>query len=467
MNDFEKPLENVDVSNFQEEDVVLVSDYPISDFCGIYALLPIALFLLTLVLAFVYPSSVQTINQSEKVLGGDGIDGIGFSSHISNLTPFSRFLRVFFRFDSVTDLKEVFINGTTSIVSICNEQVQTKRMLQMPKLKLPVSRYNWSTNLIEIYRSNLITFDSINISILFNSIPANNSLITIIWETCDPTVVFIDAGIRLALISYFLIQFISNGLLMIKGAKMLVSQRLTYGLFLFGILYIDPFSIINLILPSEFNLKYSLICKNCFYSFFTFFVFTTLSTISTKTFQSSKRYYFGIIISVLLFIFFVFGEMNNEIIIEGLFSSQEIHQKSPQLLKLIMYTVVLITILIFIFLGYKDSQSLESSSSNNEVKIDRLIYSFWSTVPLYIAYGYYYYLRDYKRSIQNTFFEIIIPKILVAMFLFITDHGQFVVTEKEQYLNQFSYNLPDGDSIDNPIGIDEDPDQMKAMIIDE
>ena len=159
--------------------------------------------------------------------------------------------------------------------------------------------------------------------------------------------------------------------------------------------------------------------------------------------------------------------MNNEIIIEELFSSQEIHQKRPQHFRLIMYTIVLITILIFIFIGYKDSQSLESSSSNNEVKIDRLIYSFWSTVPLYIAYGYYYYLRDYKRSIQNTFFEIIIPKIFVAMFLFITDHGQFVVTEKEQYLNQFSYNLPDGDSIDNPIGIDEDPDQMKAMIIDE
>ena len=66
LGDF-KEFNNIEVNNFQDEDISYVSDFPITHHCGFISFLPILIFIFSLLLCVMAPSPAQQIIQSDKL----------------------------------------------------------------------------------------------------------------------------------------------------------------------------------------------------------------------------------------------------------------------------------------------------------------------------------------------------------------------------------------------------------------
>ena len=453
-----KDFNAIEVSNYQEDDITYVADFPVAQHCGFLSFLPILIFIFALVLCVMSPSPSQQIIQSEKL----SPDLLGIESYVSSVKPMSEFMRVYFRFDEVLNKS---ISFSAKVKVICKKTGKIIHDLKgtINETTLLASPINWSTDQIEVFRANSIDFDFISINILFNSKEISHEKITLIWESRDPTFILVFSITKIISASAFLILcliFVAKSF-GTSSHKSTPLQKLTVFLLFFTIFMIDPFSVGQLF-PNQLFSSRPTIFRDIYFIFFFFYTQVIFAYIGSEnerpdTARLAQAVVLSIVIGFILLITDILKPSIPPISIVG-----SIPEDKPQFtfVHLFIYLMYLISLAISIFLAFEAiSQPTIDGETTEEPHphTDRINYYLISTIPFVILFPTFYLLSQKLPYFRDTTINLMLPVILSIMYALVMDRAHTPINRLQTGYVQVG---DDENDADNPIGIEADTNSL-------
>lgn len=272
-----------------EDSNQLASDLPICSFFDSYSLIPIFLFILTLVFSVTFPSLHQVVMDNQKI--ENDLKSNTIKSSITELSPQNQFLTLFLKFPDL------------DLFKIRSFDISFKLTTDSHKFELPSTKFENIQNdkIVPIFFTTNVNFTYSNLELTLSSLP--QTPVSIIWETRNLKTTKYLLSIRLC---WFLCSFLYFYNLLMKliaqGFKSLTTtQILTIPLMLLFVLYIFPLSIL---IPSNRTVLFETIFKDLYFAYILFYSMTIYTYIIEKSMESSYQYY---ILPYFLFItYFVY-----------------------------------------------------------------------------------------------------------------------------------------------------------------
>ena len=453
-----KDFNAIEVSNYQEEDITYVADFPVAQHCGFISFLPILIFIFALVLCVMSPGPSQQIIQSEKL----SPDLLGIESYVSAVKPMSEYMRIYFRFDEVLN-KSLTFKGTVKVVCKKAGKIIHNLKGSINQTTLVASPINWSTPQIEVFRSLIVDYDFISLNILFDSKEKIQEKITLIWESRDPTFVLVFSITKIISASAFLILCI---IFMAKSFgssshKSTFLQKLTVLLLFFTVFMINPTSV-GQIFPYNIFSSRPEIFRDIYFTFFFFYSQVIFSFIGSENEKpDSGRFAQSIILSFILgLVLIIYDILQPSPSLFAIVGS--IPPEKPQFtyVHLIVYCLYILSFIVSVFLAYESisqPQLDEQTKEEPHPHTDRINYYLVSTIPFVILYPTFYSLSKFFPFIKGTTLDLMLPVILSIMYALVMDRAHTPINRLQTGYVQVGDDEADED---NPIGVDADPNSL-------
>ena len=450
-------LQSIDVNNYAEDDIPIIADFPINQFIKFNLILPFILFFSTLFLVILFPYTKQTIIQTEKLNYDEKKNIYSIESFLANIKPLNEFIKIYFRFDKILNQKSIFISGTASILCFNEEEIICQLNSTIKPLNLIVSQIDWNTNPILLFNSENINFDSLNVSLYFNS--SNNTLppFTFLWETRDQNYILLLSSIKIIYISYLIYILIFYSIKFLSKYQFPISHILTSIHMVSFIIKLNPFSLINYFFPIMYN-EYLPKITNDFYLIILMFYFLSLFSTFGLEKKVTPKFILTLIFIFISGITLLINFFLNYKIINYQIMPNNININNFSIFHLIIFIGFLFLLIYFIYSNYLKFKEEDQQEYQN--LFDRFYYFFWIVCGFTFSFIFYYILLFTTPLIKNNSLEELIPITLSMMICILMDHAHTTLTLKEIQLIQYNQNDNNNEEF-NPIGVDEDPDQLK------
>ena len=451
-----KGSSNVDVSDYQEDDITYVADFPAAQHCGFLSFLPILIFVFSLVLCVMAQSPSQQIIQSERI----SPKLLGVESYVSAVKPMNEFMQISFRFDEVLN-KTLDFNGSVAVLCKKAGNIVHDLKGQINQTKLVASPINWSTPQIEVFRADKIDFDYISLSIFFDSEEKITEKITLIWESRDPTFILVFSITKIISASAFLILCLIFVIKNLGNSKSTTLQKLTVALLFFSIFMIDPLYVGKLF-PHDVTIPKSAYFRDIYFGFFFFYTQAIFSFIGSENenpsvIRLSISIISGFLLGVVLLLIDALQPVVPAISIIGSIPAEK---EEFNFVHAIVYGVYFICFIVSIVLAKKSLKQPDIDEQKNEEPhphTDRMNYYLLSTIPFVILYPAFYALSIYLPLLKGTTIVLMFPVVLAVMFGLVMDRAHTSIDRLQTGYVQVGEDDADED---NPIGVEADPNSF-------
>lgn len=460
LGDF-KEFNNIEVNNFQDEDISYVSDFPITHHCGFISFLPILIFIFSLLLCVMAPSPAQQIIQSDKLSFDKDVKFSAIESYVSNVKPMSEYMKVSFRFDEVLN-RSVTASGKVAIKCKKYGKVVHEYNQDFKELNLVASPINWSTNSIEVYHNRRIDYDSININFVFYSEKPITETFTLLWESSDPNFILVYAITKVMASASFLCFFVIFVAKSFTSLHATTIRKLIAGLLFFSIFIFDPLSVIDLFQIFPFQLPTNSV-RILYFGYFMFYTIAIFSFIGFDREQASvPRMAVSIVIPIILTSITAVLDLQKIDTSKVSIMSYDLSTGNEfTIYYLIIYAVYLITFITSIVLAKVSITPKLEDEESKEVEphpqTDRFNYYCVATMPFALAFFPFYVSPRNIPYIHGTTVELMLPIILSIMFGLIMDRAHTPTDGLQSGYVQVGDEEVDED---NPIGIETDPNTL-------
>lgn len=452
-----KDFTNVEVNNFQDEDISYVSDFPITHHCGFISFLPILIFIFSLLLCVMAPSPAQQIIQSDKLTYNKDTNLHAIESYVSNVKPMSEYMKISYRFDEVLN-RSVSFSGKVSITCKKLGKILRTHEAHINETNLFASPINWSTSAIEVYHNKRIDYDSINVNFVFLSERQITETFTLIWESSDPNFILVYAITKVMASSSFLCLvtiFISKSF---GSFRPTLLQKLTALLLFFSIFMFDPLSVGNLFQIMPFKIE-ACFLRDIYFGYFFFYTIAIFSFIGSERDQPVvQRFLVAFLTSIILtsaaMAFDIVSPRSHDI---SFMNSHPDNSSETTMVHIIIYCIYHVVLVICI-IAARISITPKSEDNKEEEphpQTDRFNYYCISTIPISLAFMALHF-SNYFTYIQGTTINLMLPHIFAIMYGLIMDRAHTPTDGLQSGYVQVGDEIEE----DNPFGIETDPNTL-------
>ncbi|OHS96733.1 hypothetical protein TRFO_37044 [Tritrichomonas foetus] len=499
--DFNSPLHEIDISNTQEDDIILSSDYPIPFVSQLKFIIP---FLFVFLYSFFLPDlfATQTIT---KTLSKSSWYFINNS--VSDLAPVHQNIKLLFRLKGT----ESRFNGTANILCYREDKM-------LHNFDRNISMRN-SNDSIFVFSDQLLNYDRLFASFNFSlenpaispeNITTEMDVITMLTSSSLITS-FFRIALSSGLLCFALTSFInnfnksryydsgpnqkSNKQTPLKNklnknnrkdysqinAVTCLEQKITFALVFFVIIGIDPLFSYNVISASEINLIFMVFARDLLLSYLSFYILALFSTFTRDPLENrllslAIPYVF---MSIPIFVFWIndaeiylqdkihaipelistdpnikyFPNFQSELNQELPFSSEKVSCFTS--MHLIYYIICFITIVVRII--------MTKLSLKPEHKSRWTFYTI-TTLSLLLMIGIFVFLKLFSDKVDDTGFEEVCLNVIFTFYAAAMCYGhQYADFEQIEYYSKHDEEKTTQTVDDITLDVEEDPEQIKNI----